>query len=88
VLEEAFDERSHPSSAPRQWKKLLITKARVEGVAKRCEEGDLWQADHKVAVMDGGGEATSAQQFQTLCVPCHMEKTRHERARGAKRSRK
>lgn len=34
-----------------------------------------WEADHRVAVCLGGGEAL-LDAYQTLCVPCHRKKTR------------
>eukprot|EP00392_Amoebophrya_sp_AT5.2_P014871 g15042.t1 len=34
----------------------------------------LWQADHELAVMHGGGQCGKAN-FQTLCVACHRKKT-------------
>ena len=43
------------------------------------KEGDFWQADHKHAVADGGGES-SLDNFQTLCTPCHTAKTTRENA--------
>ena len=56
-----------------------LTQVRYDGIVARCHPGDLWQADHIRAVMHGGGQATSAAQYQTLCTPCHLEKTRRER---------
>ena len=44
------------------------------------KEGDFWEADHVVAVADGGGES-SLDNFQTLCVPCHAKKTKADGAR-------
>lgn len=35
----------------------------------------FWEADHKLAVCLGGGQAT-LENYQTLCVPCHRRKTR------------
>lgn len=40
----------------------------------------FWEADHVRAVVDGGGEA-NIDNFQTLCVACHAEKTRELAAR-------
>lgn len=34
----------------------------------------LWDADHIVSVVEGGGEC-SIENYQTLCVWCHREKT-------------
>ena len=35
----------------------------------------LWEADHTVAVAEGGGEC-GAENLRTLCVPCHAEETK------------
>ncbi|KAL1495616.1 hypothetical protein AB1Y20_016976 [Prymnesium parvum] len=57
-----------------------LTTRRRERVVRWCHEGDLWQADHKLAVADGGGETRADDgNLQTLCVPCHQEKTAQER---------
>ena len=49
--------------------------------------GDFWEADHVVAVAEGGGES-DLNNFQTLCVPCHAKKTgaQKERSKAEKRS--
>lgn len=39
-----------------------------------------WEADHIVAVIEGGG-ACGLENFQTLCVPCHKLKTKEGRRR-------
>jgi 5-methylcytosine-specific restriction enzyme A len=36
--------------------------------------GDLWQADHIVPVIEGGGEC-GLENFRTLCSACHKEET-------------
>lgn len=36
--------------------------------------GDLWQADHIIPVVEGGGECTLAN-LRTLCTACHREET-------------
>ena len=61
-----------------------ITQVRYRGIVRKCEEGDLWQADHIRAVADGGGEATSRAAYQTLCTACHLKKTNAEKGRRAK----
>lgn len=35
----------------------------------------LWEADHIVAVTNGGG-LSGLSNYQTLCVPCHQAKTK------------
>ena len=39
-----------------------------------------WDCDHKLAVVDGGGQCT-LDNYQTLCTPCHKVKTKelHQR---------
>eukprot|EP00941_MAST-03F_sp_MAST-3F-sp1_P000243 g243.t1 len=37
-------------------------------------EGDFWQADHILAVVEGGGEA-GLENLRTLCTPCHALET-------------
>ena len=47
--------------------------------------GNLWHADHVLAVRDGGGEC-SVDNMQVLCVACHADKTQRERReRGSPR---
>jgi len=36
--------------------------------------GDLWQADHIVPVIEGGGEC-GLENYRTLCTRCHKEET-------------
>jgi 5-methylcytosine-specific restriction protein A len=44
----------------------------------------LWELDHVVPLIDGGGHELS--NLQTLCVPCHRKKSADEtRARAKKR---
>ena len=86
VLCAEFAASSDGSGPPTRWRGLLLTKERFEGIVKRCQAGDLWQADHVQAVAEGGGQAVSETQYQTLCVPCHLAKTAQEKqARAAKR---
>uniref|UniRef100_A0A7S3AJJ9 HNH domain-containing protein n=1 Tax=Haptolina ericina TaxID=156174 RepID=A0A7S3AJJ9_9EUKA len=56
-----------------------LTTRRRERIVRYCFEGDLWQADHMLAVQNGGGES-GIDNLQTLCVPCHLKKTAHDRA--------
>jgi 5-methylcytosine-specific restriction endonuclease McrA len=43
----------------------------------------LWQADHIVPVVEGGG-ACGLENLRTLCTPCHKEETRTLRRRLAR----
>lgn len=48
-----------------------------EGTGRRPRSrgtGDLWQADHIIPVVEGGGECT-LDNFRTLCTACHREET-------------
>lgn len=48
----------------------------------------LWDADHIVPVVEGGG-GCGLEGYRTLCVPCHLKATAELRARlSAKRKRK
>lgn len=47
--------------------------------------GSWWDADHILAVEEGGGEC-DLSNIQTLCVPCHVQKTaEHARRRADRR---
>lgn len=46
----------------------------------------FWQADHIVAVAEGGGEC-GIDNLQTLCTPCHKRKTAELAARLALKRR-
>jgi 5-methylcytosine-specific restriction endonuclease McrA len=51
-----------------------------EGFCQSCGVYDPnWHADHIHPVMLGGG-ACEIDNFQTLCVDCHKEKTRYQMA--------
>lgn len=54
-----------------------------EGVMGRKS---LWQADHVVPVVEGGG-ACGVENLRTLCTPCHKKETRELAARRARRRR-
>ena len=43
-------------------------------VWKRKNGGGLWDADHIIAVKDGGGQC-GLDNIRTLCIPCHKKKT-------------
>ncbi len=62
---------------------------RGPGLRKRLVErgfrarGSLWEVDHIVPLVDGGGHELA--NLQTLCTPCHRTKTAREaRARAAR----
>lgn len=47
---------------------------RDEGICAFCGRSDNWQADHILPVASGGG-ASTLDNFNTLCISCHKEKT-------------
>lgn len=47
----------------------------------------LWDADHKLAVEEGGG-CCGLDGYETLCKPCHKAKTAEHSARRADRKRR
>ncbi len=56
-------------------------KLRERGFVRRRS---LWELDHVVPLIDGGGHEPA--NLQTLCVPCHREKSgRENRARAQQR---
>lgn len=59
----------------RQWAEL-----RARGFRRRRS---LWELDHVVPLIDGGSHELS--NLQTLCVPCHREKSASESRERARR---
>nr|XP_010936358.1 DNA annealing helicase and endonuclease ZRANB3 isoform X1 [Elaeis guineensis] len=55
-------------------KKKLLDKLIHEPI-----EGNAWHADHMVPVYKGGGECT-LENMRTLCVACHFDVTKAQRA--------
>jgi len=50
-----------------------------QGYCRNCGVHDKeWQADHILPVFKGGG-ACGMDNFQTLCLDCHHEKTNYQR---------
>ena len=60
---------------------------RIKRMLNEPKAGDFWEADHVVAVAEGGGES-DLQNFQTLCVPCHAKKSRAQKERSKTEKRK
>ena len=60
----------------------LSREVRGRGRRKRLRElgfkarGSLWELDHIVPLIDGGGH--EPENLQTLCVPCHLAKSAEE----------
>ncbi len=67
-------ERTNPSALSQRLGEVGVT---AKQLARRNE---LWDADHKVPVAEGGG-LVGLDGFQTLCIRCHREKTAEQRAR-------
>lgn len=49
---------------------------------KRLNRQSLWDADHILPVVEGGGEC-DLDSIRTLCLKCHREETRNLRLRRA-----
>jgi 5-methylcytosine-specific restriction endonuclease McrA len=61
--------------APERMQKLMGTRFAVtQRILNSPVEGDFWQADHIVAVAEGGGDA-DLSNLRTLCTPCHKSET-------------
>lgn len=54
------------------WKLPKSAKA-LDRLLQNPKEGDFWQADHILAVAEGGGSC-GLENLRTLCVPCHAGK--------------
>lgn len=52
--------------------------ARIGSIVQTPKFGALWQADHIVAVSEGGGEC-DLSNFRTLCTVCHAKVTAGQR---------
>jgi 5-methylcytosine-specific restriction endonuclease McrA len=52
----------------------------LERLLQLPKEGDFWQADHILAVAEGGGDC-GLENLQTLCAPCHKLETEKLRSR-------
>ncbi|WP_185269586.1 HNH endonuclease [Chryseobacterium bernardetii] len=49
-----------------------------QGYCRNCGVYDIkWQADHILAVINGGG-GKGIENYQTLCLHCHKEKTKND----------
>ncbi len=69
--------------------RALKRELRGRGSAQRLRERgfvprrSLWELDHIVPLIDGGGH--EIENLQTLCTPCHKQKTTREARERAKR---
>jgi 5-methylcytosine-specific restriction endonuclease McrA len=64
-------------------KKLSELKIPIHRYLSRHHYG-IWDADHVVPVVEGGGEST-LENYRTLCCRCHGEETAKLRKRRAKK---
>jgi len=56
-----------------KWK-LPQTRQGTDRLLNDPKESDFWQADHEIAVAEGGG-STGLDNLRTLCTPCHSVET-------------
>ena len=56
-----------------KWK-LPQTHQAIHRLLNDPKESDFWQADHELAVAEGGG-STGLDNLRTLCTPCHGGET-------------
>jgi len=56
-----------------KWR-LPQTRQATDRLLNDPREPDFWQADHKIAVAEGGG-STGLDNLRTLCTPCHGSET-------------
>jgi hypothetical protein len=56
-----------------KWK-LPKTRQATDRLLISPQEHDFWQADHVLAVAEGGG-STGLDNLRTLCTPCHSAET-------------
>jgi 5-methylcytosine-specific restriction endonuclease McrA len=73
------DHEQHQRELMARWKREYAS----NGWPKSPTFDALWQADHILEVVNGGGKC-GLENIQTLCIPCHKAKTKRlvaERAR-------
>ena len=64
-----------------RWERVRTELAnRGYGFVDRWHTPTLWEADHIVAVIEGGG-CCGLENYRTLCIPCHRVQTRILRSR-------
>eukprot|EP00931_Biecheleriopsis_adriatica_P054214 TRINITY_DN31885_c0_g1_i2.p1 TRINITY_DN31885_c0_g1~~TRINITY_DN31885_c0_g1_i2.p1 ORF type:complete len:1469 (+),score=253.20 TRINITY_DN31885_c0_g1_i2:117-4523(+) len=85
VREAFFGESGAANSAERSMFARLTTARRLK-LLENPKRANLWEADHVLAVADGGGES-EITNFQTLCLACHGDKTKSEAAQRAEARR-
>lgn len=77
----ALYERVRALTPPERYQVLLASRFVPKGaVLDDPKEEHFWQADHILAVAEGGGQCSLAN-FRTLCTPCHLTETARLRDR-------
>ncbi|CAD7953557.1 unnamed protein product [Amoebophrya sp. A120] len=77
-FEKPVPEAWNYNLSTKQWRHYLTEV--ITGRAHRSGLlNPLWQADHVLGVMFGGGQCKK-DNFQTLCISCHAKKTKEEQA--------
>ena len=59
----------------------ILVRLGAPGIDRISHDG-VWDADHIVPVVEGGGEC-GLDNYRTLCLPCHRKVTAQLRARIA-----
>jgi len=72
----ALQKRKHRLEVLRRFKLLRADRFGVETLRS------VWEADHIIAVIEGGGECP-IENLRTLCTPCHKKATRELARRRA-----
>lgn len=71
------------------WLKRMRGRARLTAWSKwnlkPGQRGSLWDADHIVPVVEGGGEC-DLENIRTLCIRCHREVTADLRRRRSRKA--
>jgi 5-methylcytosine-specific restriction endonuclease McrA len=88
---QAMDTTDHKAAPPR-WKRppgyidgrehARASVLRLHGINPATSRTSFWDADHKVPVIEGGGEC-DLDNIRTLCIPCHQRVTAELAARRA-----
>ncbi len=65
---------------------FILADGRCGCCARRLRAGDAWQIDHRVALINGGGNRES--NLQVLCDWCHKPKTVFDIAEKSRTARK
>lgn len=61
---------------------FIVADGRCENCRRRLHAGDKWQVDHRVALVNGGGNRET--NLQVLCESCHKPKTVFDVAQKSK----